>query len=83
MIQDRDAMKIVHFGHMGYSDFSKTKDLSKRKIFRNRNKKWAYAQPYTPAYLSYWLLWYNCSTYYWFEWWCHANRHSRIKRNVG
>ena len=57
MIQDRDAMKIVHFGHMGYSDFSKTKDLSKRKMFRNRNKKWAYAQPYTPAYLSYWLLW--------------------------
>jgi hypothetical protein len=37
MIQDRDAMKIVHFGHMGYSDFSKTKDLSKRKMFRNRN----------------------------------------------
>jgi hypothetical protein len=57
MIQDRDAMKIVHFGQMGYSDFSKTKDLSKRKMFRNRNKKWAYAQPYTPAYLSYWLLW--------------------------
>jgi exopolysaccharide biosynthesis predicted pyruvyltransferase EpsI len=57
MIQDPEAMKIVHFGQMIYSDYTKTKDSSKRKMFRNRNKKWAYAQPYTPAYLSYWLLW--------------------------
>jgi len=56
MVQDPDG-KMIHFGQMGFADFSLTDDLVKQKKFRNRNKKWADADTYTPAWLSYHLLW--------------------------
>ena len=49
--------KIVHFGQMGFEDGTKHRDPKRIKAFRNRNYKWASADPYTPAFLAYYLLW--------------------------
>jgi hypothetical protein len=49
--------KLVHFGQMGYEDYTKHKDNKRRDNFKKRNIKWSYAQKYTPAWLSFWLLW--------------------------
>ncbi len=45
------------FGDLRYADYTKTKNKLKRDSFRNRNKKWKDADKYTPAHLSYYLLW--------------------------
>jgi hypothetical protein len=47
----------VHFGQMGFQDFTKSKDTKKRDLFKKRNAKWAKASKWSPAWLSYWLLW--------------------------
>jgi len=52
-----DGKKWIHFGQMGYADFSKHKDRHRRDLFRTRNHKWADAEPFSPAFLSYYLLW--------------------------
>lgn len=52
-----DGYKMVHFGQMGYGDFTKTGDERKQKLFKQRNHKWKNAARYTPAYLAYYLLW--------------------------
>jgi len=49
--------KFIHFGQMGYSDFTKTNDETKRKNFRSRNRAWKNAQKISPSWLSYHLLW--------------------------
>jgi hypothetical protein len=49
--------KLVNFGQMGMEDFTKHKDEKRRQNFLSRNAKWAKAKPYTPAFLSYYLLW--------------------------
>ena len=49
--------KLVHFGQMGYEDYTKHKDNKRRDNFRKRNIKWAYAPKYSPAWLSFYLLW--------------------------
>ena len=49
--------KKIHFGDLRYVDYTKTKNKLKRDSFRNRNKKWKDADKYTPAHLSYYLLW--------------------------
>ena len=49
--------KLVHFGQMGYEDYSYHGDLKRRNNFKKRNIKWGYAPKYTPAFLSFWLLW--------------------------
>lgn len=49
--------KWVHFGQMLYEDFTKTNDEEKRKRFLTRNHKWKTMPKYSPAYLSYHLLW--------------------------
>lgn len=49
--------KYIHFGEMGYSDFTKHKDKERQRRFKLRNAKWANAEPYTPSFLSYYLLW--------------------------
>jgi len=54
---ERPDGKMIHFGAAGMADFTKTKDEDRRKRFRQRNAKWADAAAYTPAYLSYYLLW--------------------------
>ena len=52
-----DGHKMVHFGQMGYEDYTYTGDELKRDRFRKRNHRWAYAPKYSPSWLSYWLLW--------------------------
>ena len=49
--------KKIHFGQMGYEDFTKTRDEWKRLKFQNRNRRWASAIEYTPSWLSFYLLW--------------------------
>jgi len=46
-----------HFGQMGYEDYTLTKDDKKRDLFRKRNAKWGNAEKFTPAWLSYHILW--------------------------
>jgi len=52
-----DGKKWIHFGQLGYEDYTKHRDKHRRDLFRVRNAKWAVAPPMTPAYLSYYLLW--------------------------
>jgi len=49
--------KLVHFGQMGYYDYSYHGDLKRRNNFKKRNIKWGYAPKYSPAWLSYYILW--------------------------
>ena len=49
--------KWVHFGQMGYQDYTLTNDKDRRKAFRSRNLAWRFAPTYSPRFLSYWLLW--------------------------
>ena len=48
--------KKVQFGSK-MEDYTKHKDAERRKNFKSRNAKWKNAPKYTPAYLSYHLLW--------------------------
>ena len=52
-----DGKKLIHFGQMGYEDYTKHNDENRRELFRKRNHKWATAEKYSPAWLSYYLLW--------------------------
>jgi hypothetical protein len=56
MIQNLQGVWI-HFGQMGYEDYTKHKDKDRRKRFRQRNYNWQYALKYTPAHLSWYTLW--------------------------
>lgn len=57
MILNPETNKWVHFGQLGFEDFTKHKDPKRREAFRIRNKKWSKQSPYTPGYASYYLLW--------------------------
>ena len=52
-----DGKKWIHFGQKGYEDFTAHGDEKRRDNFRRRNHKWATAEPMTPSFLSYYLLW--------------------------
>jgi len=56
MVYNEDGKKI-HFGSIIYQDYTKHKNKQRRDSFRNRNKKWKDADKFTPAHLSYYLLW--------------------------
>ena len=56
MIKNPDG-KMVHFGAIGYADYTAHKDKERRKRFRNRNHKWASSPKWSPAWLSFYLLW--------------------------
>jgi len=56
MVFDEKGKK-VHFGSIIHEDYTKHKDKKRRQNFRNRNRKWKDADKYTPAHLSYYLLW--------------------------
>lgn len=56
-IENPITHKLVHFGQMGYQDATFHKDPIRIAKFKKRNAKWADAEPYTPAWLSYYLLW--------------------------
>ena len=48
----------VHFGAVGYSDFTKHKDTKRKQRYLNRHRKnenWN--NPRTPGSLSRWILW--------------------------
>jgi hypothetical protein len=52
-----DGHKMIHFGQMGYEDYTYHGDLKRKQNFRKRNIKWGYASKYSPAWLSFYLLW--------------------------
>ncbi len=52
-----DGRKMVHFGQMGYEDATKHNDLDRINRFRKRNWKWQNSPKYSPAFLSWFLLW--------------------------
>ena len=56
MIQDPNG-KWIHFGQLPYEDFTKHKDLTRRKDFQSRNTKWQKSSIYSPSWLAYHLLW--------------------------
>lgn len=52
-----DTHKVINFGAIQYEDATFHKDPIRIAKFKQRNHKWADAKPYTPAFLSYYLLW--------------------------
>jgi len=52
-----DGNRMRHFGDMNYQDYTKHHDERRRNNFRKRNARWRDAPMYSPAFLSYWLLW--------------------------
>jgi hypothetical protein len=56
MIYDTDKNEWFHFGST-MSDYTRHGDKQRQIIFLKRNKRWADADIYTPAYASYYLLW--------------------------
>ena len=56
MLQSPDG-KWVHFGAINYKDYTLHQDENRRQRFLKRNAKWSKAEKYSPAYLSYYLLW--------------------------
>jgi len=56
MIKPKGASPI-HFGQMGYDDATKHNDPIRINNFKTRNAKWKNAEPLTPAWLSYHILW--------------------------
>ena len=56
MVFNEDGKKI-HFGSIIHEDYTKHKDKIRRDNFGTRNKKWKDADKYSPAHLSYYLLW--------------------------
>lgn len=57
MLLNPNNNKWIHFGQMGFFDFTKTNDNKRRQLFKIRNQKWAEQDLYTPGFLSYSLLW--------------------------
>jgi len=49
--------EVVSFGQMGYEDYTKHQDAERRQNFKSRNADWRNQPKYSPAYLSYHLLW--------------------------
>jgi hypothetical protein len=47
---------MIHFGST-MADYAFTKDENKRSIFLKRNARWRDLNMFSPAYLSYILLW--------------------------
>jgi hypothetical protein len=56
MIQDPNG-KWIHFGQLGFADFTLTGDKEKQRLFKLRNHKWSKQDKFTPGWLSYHLLW--------------------------
>jgi len=52
-----DGQKMIHFGEIGFSDATKHHDEKRIKSFRSRNRRWETAPRYSPAWLSWNLLW--------------------------
>jgi t-SNARE complex subunit (syntaxin) len=59
MLLNPNTNKFVHFGTMKppMEDFTKHMDERRRYLFRQRNHRWANADKWSSAYMSYYLLW--------------------------
>ena len=56
MVQNPDG-KWIHFGDINSEDYTYHKDETRRKNFMTRNAKWRTADTWTPAWLSFHILW--------------------------
>ena len=56
-IVNPETNKYVDFGSIDYEDYTKHQDEKRLMNFRSRNRKWKDAKKYSPAWLSYYLLW--------------------------
>lgn len=60
MVQDPKTRMWIHFGQLGYEDFTKHKNLTRRKNYLRRSKnikgKWKHSK-YTPNSLAINVLW--------------------------
>ena len=52
-----DGRTMVHFGSLPYYDWTYDHDENRLMKFRKRNWKWQFAPKYSPAWLSWFLLW--------------------------
>lgn len=52
-----DGTRMVHFGQVGFSDWTKTRDPEQLRKFRARNRRWSNSPRYSPAWLAWNLLW--------------------------
>lgn len=52
-----DGRTMIHFGQMGYEDATKHNDLDRINRFKKRNWKWQNSPKYSPAWLSWFILW--------------------------
>lgn len=57
MLYDPRTGHYIHFGEMGYKDYTYTNDDFKRMKFRARNQRWSQNDVYSAGFLSYFLLW--------------------------
>ena len=51
-----DGRKMVHFGQMGYYDWTYDRDEERKNRFKKRNWKWQNSPKYSSSYLSWFLL---------------------------
>jgi hypothetical protein len=56
MVKGPDG-KWIHFGQYGMEDYTLHRNNVRREAFRIRNHKWETSKKWSPAWLSYWLLW--------------------------
>lgn len=61
---DRNKVKTIHFGAVGYQDYTKTGDKEQRDRYRDRhsNSRENHNVPDTPASASWWILWGNSTS---------------------
>ena len=52
-----DGHKMIHFGQMFATDYTKYLDDKRRMNFRKRNWRWEYTPQYSASNLSFTLLW--------------------------
>jgi len=57
MIQVPNGRKKIHFGDLSSADYTKHKDEKRLRDFQKRNVKWKNYPTFTPAWMSYHLLW--------------------------
>lgn len=58
-VQNNGKEKVVPFGQKGYSDFTKHKDVTRKKRYLSRHSGMGehWNKPDTPGALSKWILW--------------------------
>ena len=52
-----DGHKMIHFGLIGYQDYTKHHDERRRELFKKRNWRWEYSPRYSRSWLCWNLTW--------------------------